>query len=329
MLLGATGYIGQAFARELRRRGRCFIPLSRNAFDYTRFELLFDYIRKIRPEFLVNAAGFTGRPNVDACEVNRMETFQANTLLPQTVARACAMTNTPWGQVSSGCIYTGAKVFEEGEMRVERNLNRPEIRELFECQREKFFGFTEHDEPNFSFRSPPCNFQVGTKALAEEALRGAPQTYVWRPRMPFNEWDDPCNLLSKLLAYQKIYDHVTSLSHLDDFAKACLDLVDFRAPYGVYNVTNPGAVTTRQIAGMIQRLLAPDRHFQFWESDEEFYREGVRAPRSSSMLDVSKLLRTGVKMRPIEDALEEALTRWHPATSPRRRVPFEPLPVPG
>src|ERR1041385_7965726 len=108
LLLGATGYVGQAFARELRRRDCDFNPLTRKAIDYTRFEVLFDYLRKTRPAFLINAAGYTGSPNVDACEIARAETVQGNALFPQTVARACSMTNTPWGHVSSGCIYSGA-----------------------------------------------------------------------------------------------------------------------------------------------------------------------------------------------------------------------------
>ena len=61
LLLGATGYIGQAFTRELRRRGSCFIPLTRSAVDYTCFEQLFDYVRKMKPEFVINAAGSRGQ----------------------------------------------------------------------------------------------------------------------------------------------------------------------------------------------------------------------------------------------------------------------------
>ena len=111
------------------------------------------------------------------------------------------MTNTPWGHVSSGSIYTGAKVAEWGRMRVEKDLARPEMRRLFAGQPEKFFGFSEWDEPNFSFRHGPCNFYSGTKALAEEAIRGVGQNYIWRPRMFFNECDEPRNLLAKLQHY--------------------------------------------------------------------------------------------------------------------------------
>ncbi len=312
LLLGATGFVGQAFGREIRRRGQCFIPLSRRAFDYTRFDLLFDYVRRIRPSLVINAAGYSGRPNMDSCETERMVTFQANTLLPQTISRVCLMTNTPLGQVSSGCIYSGAKVFEAGQLRVERDLNTPPLRRLFDANPERFFGFTELDEPNCTFRHGPCSFLSGTKALAEESLRSNSQAYLWRLRIPFYHEDDPCNLLTKLRSYERIFDHITSLSHLEDYVKACLDLCEKKAPYGTYNVTNPGAVTTRQVAHLIEQALHLPRPFEFWDSDEEFYARVAKAPRSASILDTSKLQRAGVRLRPVLEALEDTLSRWHP-----------------
>jgi UDP-glucose 4,6-dehydratase len=314
LLLGASGYIGQAFARELRRRGYGFVPLTRKAIDYTQFDILFDYVRKMRPAFIINAAGYTGKPNVDACELAREETLSGNTLLPQTITRVCLMTNTPWGHVSSGCIYDGAKVVKNGETRVERDLNRPELRRLFAEHPERFVGFTELDPPNFSFLCPPCSFYSGTKALAEEAIRGVGQTYIWRPRIPFNERDEPRNFLSKIQRYPKVYDNVNSISHLEDFVRACLDLWERHAPFGIYNVTNPGAVTTRQVVETIQRIVKPNRRFEFWKDDAEFYRLGAKAPRSNCILDVSKLLAAGVRMRPVEEALEDSLRRWRAAT---------------
>ncbi|HEX5398304.1 MAG TPA: sugar nucleotide-binding protein [Verrucomicrobiae bacterium] len=313
LLLGASGYVGQAFAAELRRRRCSFIPLTRRAIDYSSFDVLFDYVRKMRPEFLINAAGYAPNPNVDACESAREEVLCANTLLPQTIARACLMTNTPWGHVSSGSIYTGAKVAEWGRLRVVRNLNRPEMRRLLTAQPEKFRGFTEWDEPNFSFRHVPCNFYSGTKALAEEAIRGVGQCYIWRPRMLFNECDEPRNLLAKLQHYDRVYDSVNSITHLDEFVRACLELWERQAPFGIYNVVNPGAVATRRIVEMIRQFLDPRRAFEFWEDDEAFYQNHARTPRSNCILDPGKLLALGVKMRPVEKALEDALERWHTA----------------
>lgn len=331
LLLGATGYIGQAFARELRRRGACFIPLTRNAVDYTCFEQLFDYIRKMKPEFVINAAGYVGKPNVDACELAREETLWGNTLLPQTVARVCLMTNTPWAHISTGSIYSGAKLVDSSGARLVRNMNTPEMRCLFELNPQLFRGFSEKDEPNFSFRSAPCNFYSGTKALAEEAVAKMGQNYIWRLATPFNETDRLPNLITKLQRYSKIYDHAGSFSQLDDSVRACLDLRERHAPYGIYNVANPGAATTRQIVTMMQCILKPDRNFEFWKDDEEFYREGAKAPRANGILDVSKLLATGVRMRPVQDALEDSLERWQPATRPiqRRQARLEPLPIVG
>ena len=110
LLLGASGYIGEAFARELQRRKIDFVPIARKQTDYTRFDLLLEFLKAKQPEFVINAAGYTGKPNVDACEVARADTLQGNTLLAQTIAQACAAAEVPWGHVSSGCIYSGAKI---------------------------------------------------------------------------------------------------------------------------------------------------------------------------------------------------------------------------
>jgi dTDP-4-dehydrorhamnose reductase len=315
VLLGSTGYIGQAFACELRRRGAPFVPLTRSALDYTQFDILFDYLRKVKPEFVINAAGYTGKPNVDACETARADTFQGNTLFPQMVARVCLMTNTPLGHVSSGCIFSGAKVLLNGERAIKKNLSDLRLQQLFNKQPEAFYGFTEFDEPNFSFRSPPCSFYSGTKALAEESLRSFEHVYIWRLRIPFDEFDHPRNYLSKIQHYQKVYNNINSLSHRGDFVRACLDLWDSRAPFGIYNVTNPGAVTTSEVVESIKRILKSRRTFEFWKDDAEFYSTANRAPRSNCILDVSKLLAAGVKIRSVREALRNALLKWQPMPS--------------
>src|SRR3954465_4791409 len=99
ILLGASGYIGQFFAQELERRQISFLPLTRKNVDYTRFETLLAFLRERKPTFLINAAGYTGKPNVDACEAARAETLAGNTLLPQTIAQACDVAKLPWGHV--------------------------------------------------------------------------------------------------------------------------------------------------------------------------------------------------------------------------------------
>lgn len=312
LLLGGTGYIGQAFARELQRRKQPFTLLSRKEVDYSRFDVLLNFLKTNQPAFVINAAGYTGKPNVDAAETERAEALLGNALLPQTIAHACAALNIPWGHVSSGCIYSGAKVVTNGRERVEPDLTRPDLHALVEKSPQAIHGFTETDGPNFSFRRPPCSFYSGTKALGEEAIAGLGQSYIWRLRIPFDEFDSGRNYLSKLQRYPKVYDNVNSVSHRADFANACLDLWERRAPFGIYNVTNPGFVTAHQVVATIQKILKLKRTFEFWASDAEFYTKAAKAPRSNCVLDVSKLLATGVKIRPVEEALEDSLRNWKP-----------------
>jgi UDP-glucose 4,6-dehydratase len=311
-LLGSTGYIGGAFAKELRRRKIDFLPITREDVDCTRFVLLYDFLKKAKPEFLINCAGYTGKPNVDACENDKAGTLIGNVLLPQTIAHACVALKIPWGQISSGCIFSGAKIVENGKTRIEKDLTKPKLRALVEKSPDKIHGFTETDTPNFSFRSEPCSFYSGSKALGEEAIFNVGQNYIWRLRIPFDEFDNARNYLSKVQRYSKVYDNVNSISHRADFAKACLDLWERRAPFGIYNVTNPGFVTTRHVVEQIKKILKPAKKFEFWASDAEFYKVAAKTPRSNCVMDTSKLLAAGVKIRGVEEALEDSLKNWKP-----------------
>jgi len=320
VVLGASGYIGEAFVRELESRGERFLAISRAQLDYAQFDTLLGFLRDKKPKFLVNAAGYTGRPNVDACELAKADTLQGCVLLPQVIAHACDVAGIPWGHVSSGCLYSGAKIVEGNLVRVEKDMAQPAMRALIEKSPASIRGFTENDEPNFSFREPPCSFYSGSKALGEEAIAGVGQNYAWRLRIPFDDVDGPRNYLSKVQRYPKVYDNLNSISHRGEFVRACLDLWKRRAPFGIYNITNPGFVTTRQVVAMVEKILRPDKKFEFWKSDEEFYRVAAKTPRSNCVLDVSKLLATGVKIRPVAEALEASLREWKPET--KNLVPF-------
>jgi dTDP-4-dehydrorhamnose reductase len=258
ILLGASGYIGQAFGKELKRRGIPFQPVSRKEINYTDYRVLRTTLQKEKPEFVINAGGFTGKRNVDACENQRGETIAGNVTLAQTVAQACDAAGVCLGYVSSGCIYTGAKVRREcGTWAVEDRLTEPLVSELLSKRSDRVAGFTEEDEPNFCFAHNNCSFYSGTKALAEEVMAGFPDFYVWRLRIPFDELDGPRNYLSKVQRYAKVYQNWNSIGHRGDFASACLDAWMQKIPGGIYNVVNPGYVSTREVMEKIQQRLKP------------------------------------------------------------------------
>ncbi len=152
----------------------------------------------------------------------------------------------------------------------------------------------------------PCNFHSGTKALAEEAIRDIGQSYIWRIRQPFNDREEPWNWLSRAQMEGELHDNINSFSHLEDCVKACLDLWEMRAPFGIYNVTNPGAMTTRPAAEEMQRVLKAGPHVLPGEAEQT-----AKAPQSNCILDTAKVLKAGIKLRPLAEAFEDCLDRLH------------------
>ena len=285
LLLGHTGYVGGEFRRQLEASGLEYRAVSRSELDYTRRDTLISLILESKATFLINAAGYTGKPTVDACEQHKSECLNGNAVLPGTIREACEMAGgVPWGHVSSGCIYAG--------------------------QRSDGNGFTETDTPNFCFRTSHCSWYSGCKALGEEVLADAEKVFVWRLRIPFNEHDSARNYLSKIVRYERLLQAENSLSHLGEFVAACLECWNRRVPFGTYNVTNTGSVTTKQITEMIQRHRLPDKTFDFFESESEFMQCVDKTPRSNCVLDNSKLLATGIPMRNVEEAIVQSLRDW-------------------
>ena len=100
LLLGGNGYVGSAIQKNLTGRGLPFTVASRASSDYSNPNVLVKMLRELRPEFLINAAGYTGKPNVDACEIHRTECLDGNSVLPGVIREVCEQTQTPWGHVS-------------------------------------------------------------------------------------------------------------------------------------------------------------------------------------------------------------------------------------
>ena len=236
---------------------------------------------------MINAAGYTGKPNVDACELHKAECLLGNAVLPGIIAQACEEASIPWGHVSSGCIYSG---------------NGPQDQ-----------GFTELDAPNFTFRTNNCSFYSGTKALGEEVLAGHPNMFIWRLRIPFDSIDNPRNYLTKMMRYPRLLEATNSISELDEFVAATLACWTTGVPFGTYNVTNPGRVTTRDVVDLIIQSGVCVKKFEFFPSEDEFMRSAAKTPRSNCVMDSSKLASVGIRLTEVRDAIARDLKAWRKA----------------
>jgi dTDP-4-dehydrorhamnose reductase len=283
-LLGGSGYVGSAYQALLTRKGLPFRNVRRADFDYTNLTALTDLLKREQPAFLINAAGYTGKPNVDACELHKADCVNGNAVLPGTIASACAAAGVPWGHVSSGCIYTGAR--PDGS------------------------GFSETDTPNFTFRTNNCSFYSGTKGLGEEVLAGVPDVYIWRLRIPFNQVDNPRNYLSKLMRYATLLEATNSISQLDEFVAATFACWEQRVPFGTYNVTNPGQVTTHEVVELIKQTGVSNKAFTFFKDESDFMAKAAKTPRSNCVMTSAKLASVGIRMTEVHEAVERDLRRW-------------------
>lgn len=283
-LLGGSGYVGHAYQALLTRKGIPFRNLRRAECDYSNTAGLTELLRREKPDFLINAAGYTGKPNVDACELHKAECLFGNAVLPGRIAEACAAAGVPWGHVSSGCIYSGA---------------RPDGA-----------GFTETDTPNFTFRTNHCSFYSGTKALGEEVLAGRENVYIWRLRIPFDHVESPRNYLTKLMRYQRLLEATNSISQLHEFCAATFACWEKRVPFGTYNVTNPGQVTTHEVVALIKASGVCTKEYEFFRDEDEFMAKAAKTPRSNCVMNSAKLAVVGITMTEVHEAIAKDLSRW-------------------
>ncbi len=109
VLLGNRGYVGREFERQLTSRGCSFVPLGRGQCDLYDVAALAKRLLAEDASAVINCAGYTGKPNVDACELDKANCLAGNAVLPGVIAEACQELGIPWGHVSSGCIFTGRR----------------------------------------------------------------------------------------------------------------------------------------------------------------------------------------------------------------------------
>lgn len=284
VLIGGSGYVGQAFQEVLAKRGISYRNFSRKEINYYDPQALTQALKAERADCLVNAAGYTGKPNVDACEDDKANCLLGNAVLPGVIREVCESLNVVWGQVSSGCIYTGSRA--DGS------------------------PFQEEDTPNFDFRTNNCSFYSGTKALGEEVLEGAEKCYVWRLRIPFDERNNPRNYLSKLLNYEWLLDAENSISQRFEFVDACIEAFEKEIPYGTYNVTNPGTTSAREITSIMKAHGLVTKELKFFESEADFMAKAVRTPRSNCIMSSQKLSDAGIRLTEVNEAIEQACRNW-------------------
>lgn len=272
VLFGARGYLGEHF---LKAYPDALCPKVDIA-DATAVEQV---LNEHQPDIVINAAGKTGRPNVDWCEDHKEETLHANVTGPLVLLGACRKRGAYLVHLSSGCIYSGD------------NDGR---------------GFGEDDIPNFS-----GSFYSRTKAWSEQILKEFPArpdgtggVLILRLRMPFDDSTNERSLIMKVRKFTRVNDVENSVTYLPDFIKAAEVLIE-RRKTGIYNVVNPGAISPYQIIELYKEIVDPSHTAE--RVPLEQLAALSKAGRSNCVLSTQKLSSEGIELLPVVEAVRSAL----------------------
>ena len=226
---------------------------------------------ELKPDIVINAAGKTGRPNVDWCEEHKMETIRSNVTGPLVLLDECSKRGIYWVHVGSGCIYEG----EKGGS-----------------------GFTEEDPPNFY-----GSFYARSKLWSDQLLKDFPVLQL-RLRMPFDGTDHPRSLICKVRKYSKVLDVRNSLTYIPDFIAATQALIAKRKT-GIYNMVNPGAISPYEMMVRYKNIVDPSHVFTRISQDDLL--TVTKTGRSNCVLSTAKIEAEGIGFRPLDEAVEQAM----------------------
>jgi dTDP-4-dehydrorhamnose reductase len=154
ILILGKGFVGTHLHKYLSTINVHSNIYSQSELEYTDYKT-FDAFLKERKggiSAIVNCSGYTGVPNVDACETNKELCYNYNVSYPLQMAALCAQHNVPLIHVGSGCIYSG----------YDKN-------------------YTENDTPNFGVFSDESSYYSKCKHIFETFAKHFP-CYIFRIR---------------------------------------------------------------------------------------------------------------------------------------------------
>jgi dTDP-4-dehydrorhamnose reductase len=220
LISGATGTLGQAFARICERRGLAYHLLSRKEMDIADRNSVLAAFDFYEPWAIINAAGYV---RVDDAERDRETCWRENVVGPEYLSKECALHKVPLVTFSSDLVFDGIK----GE------------------------PYVESDSPS------PINVYGKSKAEAEvRVLDQFPEALVIRTSAFFGPWDrfnfvhGVVDTLSHDRPFFAADDAVVSPTYVPDLVNCALDLL-IDDEHGIWHLANSGLVTWAEFARLV------------------------------------------------------------------------------
>jgi dTDP-4-dehydrorhamnose reductase len=237
---------------------------------------------EIKPTHVFNAAGVTGRPNIDWCETHKPDTIRTNVIGTLNLADLCLERNIHCTVYATGCIFAYDEQHPEGSG----------------------IGFTEEDAPNFD-----GSFYSQTKGYMEPMLKEYPNCLILRVRMPISDDLIHRSFVTKILKYERVVNIPNSMTILTEMLPASLAMAKTGLT-GVYNFTNPGVISHNEVLDLYTKIIDPTYTYNNFTLEEQS--KILAAARSNNELDTTKLLRDmpdGIEINEIKKAYELCFER--------------------
>ena len=258
LIFGRTGWIGGLLSKILTNRG--FTWQFADSRLENRQDLLLE-LNQFKPTHVLNAAGLTGRPNVDWCEEHKEDVIRVNVCGTLNLADVCVLKGIHCTVFATGCIFEYDESHPLGGG----------------------IGFTENDLPNFT-----GSYYSKTKGMVESLLNDYQENVcILRVRMPISS-DLECkrNFIYKIKNYAKIVNIPNSMTVLDELLPYSVEM-SLRKLRGIYNFTNPGVISHNDLLDLYRDYLDPDLSYTNFSLEEQA--KVIRAGRSNNELDSAKL----------------------------------------
>ena len=263
VILG-KGFVGTHLSHYFKRNNIDHKIFSQSELDYTDPNTFKDFLDTNDKDikWIINCSGYTGIPNVDACEDNKEFCYAYNVLYPMQVVKLCNQYKIPVIHIGSGCIYSG---YEK--------------------------EFTEEDIPNFGIYSNESSYYSKCKHVFETFAKEF-NCYVLRIRIPFTDILTRKNYFSKLLNYDSLINELNSVTSLNDFDEFVVRFISAKPEYGIYNVVNPEPVKAEEVIEILKDNKIVNSKWRFIE----FKDLNTKANRSNCVLTTDKIKDLGLQL---------------------------------
>jgi len=284
LVTGATGTLGQAFARACRARALPFRLLNRAALDIADAASVAAALEEFEPWAVVNAAGYV---RVDDAEREPEVCRRENAEGPALLAEGCAARGVALVTFSSDLVFDGSS-------------QRP---------------YVESDAT-----APLCAYGRSKAEAEARVLAAHPSALVVRTSAFFGPHDEynfvtvALRALAEGRTFPAACDSVVSPTYVPDLVGACLDLL-VDGECGVWHLANRGALTWAEFARLAAEMAGLDAELIEPRATESL---GLAAPRPPFSALASE---RGSLLPSLEGALERYIAeRVAPPLAARARM---------